>query len=228
MVIPYYPKIVNIDNSDFSSKNKFLGFITPDGKTIGERDQYGKYDHLCYMPNVLIYGILFEASKMTKEQFFAYLNERRLDRLEHYEYVKNKDEYSRQHTLLQLRLIDYFLNFYLPHFNLNSSFMNKYLDYDSDFSADYLVQLLCYDKVERLSKTITTSKATIYEPFFNYLIMDFAIVQIPKVIFSEEIGDFGYYTSNDFIQFDSEKKAEQEVKLIKKSIPLEERPRYFR
>ena len=123
---------------------------------------------------------------------------------------------------------NYLNNFKEQYYWLDSIFMKKYFSFGKDFSMDYLVQLLNYDKVERLPRTITTSKVTINEPFFNYLIMEFTIVQIPKVAFDETIEDFNYIYPNNFIQFDSEKRYEEEIHLIKRYVPLSERPKYFK
>ena len=58
--------------------------------------------------------------------------------------------------------------------------------------------------------------------------MDFNIVQIPKVGFDATIGDFSCLYPNEFVQFDREKEFEENIKLIKKYIPLSERPKYFK
>ena len=48
-----------------------------------------------------------------------------------------------------------------------------------------------YSKIETtISRTITTSIDNIYEEFFNYLLMDFNIVQIPKLMYDEKNNDF--------------------------------------
>ena len=45
-----------------------------------------------------------------------------------------------------------------------------------------------YSKIETtISRTITTSVDNTYEEFFNYLLMDFNIVQIPKLMYDEKI-----------------------------------------
>ena len=60
-----------------------------------------------------------------------------------------------------------------------------------DISNDLLVMMFGYSKIETtISRTITTSVDNIYEEFFNYLLMDFNIVQIPKLMYDEKNNDF--------------------------------------
>lgn len=97
------------------------------------------------------------------------------------------------------------------------------------FIQDFAVQTMDFDKVEsQLRKTITTSKINIYESFFNYLIMDFDVIKIPKIIYREDENRFIQMKHNEFITTSKEKEFEEEVKLIKKHIPYNERKKYFR
>lgn len=97
------------------------------------------------------------------------------------------------------------------------------------FIQDFAVQTMDFDKVEsQLRKTITTSKINIYESFFNYLIMDFDIINIPKIIYREDENRFIQMKHNEFITTSKEKELEEEVKLIKKYVPYNERKKYFR
>ena len=98
-----------------------------------------------------------------------------------------------------------------------------------DVIQDFAVQTMNFDKVEsQLKRTITTSKINIYESFFNYLIMDFDIISIPKIIYYEGQNKFLQMTDNEFITTSKEKDFEEEVKLIKKYVPYNERKRYFK
>lgn len=97
------------------------------------------------------------------------------------------------------------------------------------FIQDFAVQTMDFDKVEsQLKKTITTSKINIYESFFNYLIMDFDIINLPKIIYHEDINKFLQMKDNEFITTSKEKEFEEEIKLIKKYIPYNERKSYFK
>ncbi len=97
------------------------------------------------------------------------------------------------------------------------------------FIQDFAVQTMDFDKVEsQLKKTITTSKLNIYESFFNYLIMDFDVINIPKIIYREDENRFIQMKHNEFITTSKEKEFEEEIKLIKKYVPYNERKKYFR
>ena len=132
-------------------------------------------------------------------------------------------------------LLDWQINYAKNHFDLDSEFMQQYVNMCEDNNcggywdtADYVVQLLNFDKVERLPLTITTSKINIYETFYNYLLMGFNIVKIPGVVYNQERGDFCYYQPSDFIITSKEQEFKDEIKLVKKYIPLSERPKYFK
>jgi hypothetical protein len=92
---------------------------------------------------------------------------------------------------------------------------------------DFLVQLVGFDKIEtQVRKTITTSSPDFIERFYNYLIMDWNIVKIPKYVVNhnskkvEELINYELLSRNC--------KLEEEVELIKKYIPQNERFKYFR
>lgn len=96
-------------------------------------------------------------------------------------------------------------------------------------SHDMLVQFVGFDKIEtQLSKTITTSKTNIYDEFFNLLIMEYNIVQIPKLIFDEEMQHFRWIYPNEFINSGVNRECEEDIKLIKKYVPYNERYKYFK
>ena len=85
-----------------------------------------------------------------------------------------------------------------------------------------------FDKIEtQLSKTITTLKVNVYEEFFNYLIMDFDIKRISKIIFDQASNEFKIINPNEFTNFGEERVYEKEVQLIKKMVPLKDREKYF-
>ncbi len=94
-------------------------------------------------------------------------------------------------------------------------------------SWDILVQFIGLDKIEtQLSKTITTSKSNIYKEFFNFLILDYQIVQIPRLIFDNSTG-FKWVNPQEF-NLGIDKELEDEVRLIKKYVPYNERDKYFK
>lgn len=109
--------------------------------------------------------------------------------------------------------------------------LDKYDDMNEQmtrFADDILVRLIGFDKLSTiLDKTIITSKSDIYSKFFNYLIMDFNVDQVSKIVYNKDTNDFDI-ASNEFIQTKEDKEAEEEINLIKKYVPYEERYKYFR
>ena len=96
-------------------------------------------------------------------------------------------------------------------------------------SFDILIQFIGFDKIEtQLSKTITTSKPNIYEEFFNLLIMGYNVIQLPKLIFEESKQQFKWIYPKEFINSGINRECENEIKLIKKYIPFNERYKYLR
>lgn len=86
-----------------------------------------------------------------------------------------------------------------------------------------------FDKIEtQVKKTITTSKPNIYEEFFNLMIMDYEIVQLPKLVFDEDTQKFRWIYPNEFINTEINREFEEEIKLIKKYVPYNERYKYLR
>lgn len=99
---------------------------------------------------------------------------------------------------------------------------------EEDFFTDVLVQNMNYDLIEEIiPNTIITSKNNINETFFNYLIMDFNVKQIPKIVFNQDKQQF-VYKDNEFIKLHRDVEYEEEINLIKKYIPMNERKNYFK
>ena len=91
-----------------------------------------------------------------------------------------------------------------------------------------MVQYLGYHSVERTPRTITTSTFNIYETFYNYLLNDFTIFQIPKMIFDSYEKKYIMQRYNEFYLPDSELRLKDEIESIKKLVKVEERAKYYR
>ena len=113
----------------------------------------------------------------------------------------------------------------------NYGFLNEKLKNSKifkDISNDLLVMMFGYSKIETtISRTITTSVDNIYEEFFNYLLMDFNIVQIPKLMYDEKNNDF-IFSFPSSLDIGSNREAKEEISKIKKYVPYEERYLFFR
>lgn len=79
-----------------------------------------------------------------------------------------------------------------------------------------------------LSKTILTSKFNPYETFYNYILMDWNVQVIPKKLYNLQTQIFEEYEQNAFFVPDSELRLKDEIQAIKKLVPLNERPKYYR
>ncbi len=121
------------------------------------------------------------------------------------------------------------------------------------FFKDFVVRYLGYDAIERISpdikkvdidesvgrtaeeyiaktpRIITTSSTTPNERFYNYLLMDWVIQRVPKYIcnnvnhiFQEES------TLKDFYKNEKEEILAEEIASVKRLVPLNQRPNYFR
>jgi len=114
-----------------------------------------------------------------------------------------------------------------------------------DHFLDIAVMALGFDKIEsftvkqntpsnvfeniklKKTNTITTSKRNIYKTFFNYLIMDFHVCQLPHLIFDEDKNEFIKKEPEEFILTGEEREYKNDIELIKMKIPYKDRPKYF-
>ena len=95
------------------------------------------------------------------------------------------------------------------------------------YLKDTLVQYLDYDSVEtQTPRTITTTCINVNERFYNYKLMDFQIVQLPRMIYEPSTKT---YKSMPFVyQTEKEEILEKEINSIKKLVKREERYKYFK
>lgn len=92
-----------------------------------------------------------------------------------------------------------------------------------------LVQACNYDSVEsQLYRTITTSKFNIYETFYDYILHDYKIFQIPKKVYNEELEEYIDWKQPEWLISDKELRLKAELESICKEVPLEERNQYCR
>lgn len=97
------------------------------------------------------------------------------------------------------------------------------------FMQDFAVSTIGIDKIEtKANNTITTTKQNPYEFYFNYLIMGYNIIQLPKVIFDRQEQSFRRIDVNEYsIASCYDEKYKEEAKLIIKKVPYSERHKYF-
>ena len=110
-------------------------------------------------------------------------------------------------------------------------YKSRFLSNEDKYSIlkSILIQACDIDSLEgSVPNTIYTSKNNIYETFYNYYLMDFDIVTIPKKVFDQTSQRFIDYEQNSFFVSDKEIRLKEEIKSIKRLVPLEDRPKYFR
>lgn len=114
----------------------------------------------------------------------------------------------------------------------NKDFEYHYHWYKKSIMLDWyktvIVQYLHYHLIERCEKGITTCDTKPYETFYNYLLNDFTIHQIPRMIFDYDKKMYIPYNQNEFIITDTELRLKEEIQAIKKHVPLKERSKYYR
>lgn len=97
-----------------------------------------------------------------------------------------------------------------------------------DWYKTVIVQYMHYHLIERCNKGITTSDVKPYETFYNYILNDFEIHQIPRMIFDSEKKMYVPYMRSEFLIPESELILKQELDSIRKLVPLCERHKYYR
>lgn len=92
-----------------------------------------------------------------------------------------------------------------------------------------MVQACNYDAIEsQLYRVITTSKFNIYETFYDYILHDYKIFQIPKKVYDESLEKYVDYKQSEFLVSDKELRLKDELESICRCVPLEKRDRYCR
>lgn len=161
--------------------------------------------------------------------------------------LSNSDNYflscTQKERIIKLNLVRYLINVYkskhLIYDRYNGKFdMTKVTglptvpDYyygRNRLLKDILVQACNYDSVEsQLYRGITTSKFNIYETFYDYILHDYTIYQIPKKVYDPKEERYIDITRSEFLIPDSELRLKQELDAIRASVPLEERKVYCR
>ena len=108
----------------------------------------------------------------------------------------------------------------------------KYIFYLEDamlnFIKETFIMYLGYHSIERVKKTITTSELNIYETFYNYLLNDFTIFKMPKMMYDEKEKKYIRYPVDHYYLSSKEQILKQEIDSIKKMVKLNDRYKYYR
>ncbi len=114
----------------------------------------------------------------------------------------------------------------------NQFLESDYYWYKKDLMLNWyktvIIEYMHYHLIERCEKGITTCDLKPYETFYNYLLNDFTIHQIPCMIYDDSKKMYVPYKQNQFSIPDSELRLKEEIKAIKKLVPLNKRSNYYR
>ncbi len=144
---------------------------------------------------------------------------------------------------MRLRLVQYFINIYksnkaiwdrensLADFSEVTGIPNieeNWIGRDETLKS-VLVQACDFDTIEsQLYRTITTSKFNVYETFYDYILHDYQIFQIPKKVYDENLQQYIDYKQSIWFMTDKELRLQAELESICKNVPLEERNQFCR
>ena len=205
MVLSYYEEIINT-----RCNTRFIGFITKNGNLLNTGDKHYIYGVDFYIERILSINTQDELEEFCEELFSNYeINKRILFNRE----IGEPEIYN----LLVLQ------QFLISIISKSKNYI-EFLGSMKDFllrTNDFYVQVLNYDKVERINRTITTSRLDYLKYFYNYLIMDFDILKIQNYRYDENINKL--VESSNIIKED----LLEEISLIK-TLPYDSRKLYFK
>ncbi len=149
--------------------------------------------------------------------------DRRIEVLDFFEYLKLNKE-------LESKDISYQRKYYL----------NNYLKLElMNYFKDIAVMYLGYDSIERVNKNgfikdlgvevpriITSSYQNIYERYYNYLLMDWTVTRLPRYLYNENANKFE--ETPNLYESEKEEMLNDEIKAIKRLVPIKKREKYFR
>ncbi len=152
-------------------------------------------------------------------------------------YIKiKKDIYTKIYNLYSSSLdFNFLINNLISLLNI---YKNKNLLYNKNekiyyneiykiLSKELLVLFLGYSKIETVKKrTITTTIKNPNEVFYNYKLMDFDVVKIPGLIYDKKSNTFKLEKVDNY-SYGLERELENDIELIKKYVPYNERDKFL-
>lgn len=93
---------------------------------------------------------------------------------------------------------------------------------------DVMISYMGYHYVARTPRTIYTSDTNVNETFYNYLLNDFKIISLPKMIYNPSLKMYEKYERSPFLMPDREERLGLELDAIRKRIPRNKRTQYYR
>ena len=155
----------------------------------------------CYQNDTFMEGLGKDCSIMNELEFF------------NCQFIQRPDESDEEFN--QRKHDKYYYHWYQKHMIL-------------DWMKDVYVEYLGYHYVARTPRTIYTSNFNIYETFYNYLLNDFTIYRLPKMIYNPQLKRYEENIQNEFYIPDSELRLKDEIHSIKRLVSQDERYKYYR
>jgi len=179
------------------------------------------YDILCFFKNCYENGIFNDGFG----KYIRFISEYQFsDEFMLPIYEKRKKLYPRKEN----ETIDEYNNRIPTNLKFNYQY-EKYIDSMMvNLLKEVIISYMGYHSVERTPRTITTASFNIYETFYNYLLNDFTIYQLPKMIYDKDKKMYIEHKQNEFFISDSELRLKEEIETIRKRVPLNERNKYYR
>lgn len=205
MVLSYYEEIINT-----RCNTRFIGFITKNGNLLNTGDKHYIYGVDFYIERILSINTQDELEEFCEELFSNYEINKRI--------LFNRE--IREPEIYNLLVLQQFLISVISKSKNYIEFLGSMKDFLLR-TNDFYVQVLNYDKVERINRTITTSRLDYLKYFYNYLIMDFDILKIQNYRYDENINKL--VESSNIIKED----LLEEISLIK-TLPYDSRKLYFK
>lgn len=172
-------------------------------------DDLNRFFYNCYQANTFMEGFGQNCISLNESEYYQrFCKGREL-------YQRKSNETEEQYCERHERFFEYDYHWYKKNLML-------------DWYKIVIVQYMHYHLVERCKKGITTCNLKPYETFYNYLLNDFTIHQIPCMIYDNTKKMYIPYEQNQFLVPDSELRLKEEIQAIKKLVPLSERQRYYR
>ena len=137
-----------------------------------------------------------------------------------------RDHYDDKEELLKKDTTDKLLKLVINYLKNATYFeivaLSKFINKHNLFVSDVIVQLLGCHLVTRLDKTIVTSEIN-HKCFFNYLLNNFTVRTIDKMVYDPDLHEYKYVTGLDRNEY-----LYDEVEKLKKEVKEEERELFYR
>jgi len=200
-ILPYNDTLRNCDGAFIKPSNEIL-FVNNNHENFAMNYCQGEY---YYLLNNIKYNYPFYDFEEFKSEFNFNGNKEDIDIFS-----------SSTLTKEQLNLFKLWLT-------------SNQFDYKTCYS-DFLVCVLGFEKVENIIKsTISTSNLHPHIRFYNYYLMDWNIICLPKITYNKQTNMFENFTPNNiFVASYLDREYEEEINEIKSKVLIKDRHHFFK